>query len=157
LDTGKAHRDALAETTLLGHVGEPYLDYTVLSSVTQMRASLTNGIWENIVLEESRNITSFLARMHPAEDQKWNDLARSAKAFLHQKMEGKISRLITTHVLSDEDADFVRFDLVNLLVMDNYRPYVTSGFFDQLADIYINGHIPCGWNGEHPAGSIIIY
>jgi len=51
----------------------------------------------------------------------------------------------------------MRFDFINILVIECYKEYTTSEFFDRELDIYLNGHVPCGWQGRYPNGGMIIY
>ncbi|PGC52826.1 hypothetical protein COM14_03595 [Bacillus pseudomycoides] len=39
----------------------------------------------------------------------------------------------------------------------SYEEYYKSAFYKEMLEIYLSGHIPCGWNGKYPEGNIFIY
>jgi hypothetical protein len=62
------------------------------------------------------------------------------------------------HLLGGAFVQSVQLDIQGAL-MEN--TYLSSGhrsfFFSELLWVYEAGHLPCGWRGEWPAGSLLVY
>ncbi len=48
----------------------------------------------------------------------------------------------------------ILFDIMNIALYQSYYPVLKSEFYECLYRIYVNGYIPCGWNGKYPKGNI---
>jgi len=147
----------LGETRLLGNVGQPYLDYVTVPTAKKMEASINSIKWENTVLEARGDVTEFLSMHHHEADQRWNDFVWTAKALIGELIDPHLDALVKNGRASKSAAASMRFDFINILVIECYKEYTTSEFFDRELDIYLNGHVPCGWQGRYPNGGMIIY
>lgn len=112
--------------------------------------------WENATLDARNEITGFLAKKHSVINQNWNKLAEEAREF--------VENVIIPTVPNIDEVDMnmvlinVKWDLVNYLLEDAYKEKLKQPlFFYKLVSVYERGHIPCGWDGEWPNGSFIVY
>ena len=48
-------------------------------------------------------------------------------------------------------------NIVLILMANFYSDFYKADFFIALLEIYLSGHLPCGWNGSYPEGKIMIY
>lgn len=52
----------------------------------------------------------------------------------------------------------VSADIIGAAMECEYSDLVELGFFNTvIIPCYLNGHFPCGWEGEFPAGRLIVY
>lgn len=117
---------------------------------------LNSPEWESVTLEESNNISGYLAVKHTIIFQEWNKLVKEAKAFLKNEL------MKHSFDLSGFDNKLllqcIEWDVVHYLVEDAYKEKLKNSlFFDRLITVYESGHIPCGWDGEWPKGNLVIY
>jgi hypothetical protein len=43
----------------------------------------------------------------------------------------------------------IQFNVLTLLMLEKYNFVFESDFFKKMLEIYLNGHIPCGWKNNH--------
>lgn len=135
-------------------------DFDVLfyQNATKAMDTITTIKWENICLNESGNITSYLAIHNKEEYNKnWNQLVRRVKIEVFPQIVEKIQEGIRLKCLPDSIINDIKFNLVNILVSDAFSNHYRSEFYHQMYQIYISGHLPCGWDGEYPSGRIIVF
>lgn len=120
---------------------------------------LINGIkWENICLEECGDLTAFL-HIHYNEDYNkyWNEMVKKIK----KDYISVISESLEAALQDNKDKDSIIIDiksnLVTIFMLNFYSEYYKSDFYDKMLEIYLSGHLPCGWNGDYPEGSFIVY
>ncbi|AVT59989.1 hypothetical protein WCT78_21485 [Pectobacterium versatile] len=128
----------------------------VAASLNDANFSLSSPDWENVTLEESNEISGYLAVKHTVIFQDWNDLAQEAKSFLKDKLLKQIPHLNGfDNVLL---LQCIEWDVVSYLIEDAYKDKIKKSlFFDSLIHIYESGHIPCGWDGVWPNGKLVVY
>ncbi|MCL6366102.1 hypothetical protein [Pectobacterium versatile] len=128
----------------------------VAASLNDANFSLSSPDWENVTLEESNEISGYLAVKHTVIFQDWNDLAQEAKSFLKDKLLKQIPHLNGfDNVLL---LQCIEWDVVSYLIEDAYKDKIKKPlFFDSLIHIYESGHIPCGWDGVWPNGKLVVY
>lgn len=120
---------------------------------------LINGIkWENICLEERGNFTAFLHINHNEDYNKfWREMVRKIKS----EYISVISESLEVALQDNKDKDSIIIDiksnLVILFMLNFYSEYYKSDFYDKMLEIYLSGHLPCGWSGNYPEGKFIVY
>jgi hypothetical protein len=56
-------------------------------------------------------------------------------------------------ILSD-----VKFNVQTLFLINHYSEYYTTDiFFEKMLEIYLSGHLPCGWSGGQKNGIFKVY
>jgi hypothetical protein len=53
--------------------------------------------------------------------------------------------------------DTVDWDILHVCMEAEYADVYPPGFFASQAFWYVQGHFPCGWEGEFPAGRLVLY
>lgn len=134
------------------------IEYTYLSNKKKMVKSVNGIEWENICLEESNNLTGYLAKNEPEiYNGNWNTLVKKIKAEVLPKITDDIEKQIIRLGLPKDILNAVKFDIVSIIMVLSYEEYYKSVFYNEMLEIYLSGHIPCGWNGKYPEGNIFIY
>ncbi|MCR8859840.1 MULTISPECIES: hypothetical protein [Bacillus] len=134
------------------------IGYTYLSQKKIMIKTMKKLEWENICLEERNNLTGYLAKNEPEiYNKNWNTLVKKIKAEVLPKITDDIEKQILILGLPKEILNPIKFDIVNLIMVLSYEEYYKSAFYNEMLEIYLSGHIPCGWNGKYTEGNIFIY
>ncbi|NCH73392.1 hypothetical protein [Cronobacter dublinensis] len=139
------------------NLGQP----STLSNVVQLPSesaflrSLEGNEWENLTLEAGNEITGCLAKKHSNEYQKWNPLVKDAKKIIETVI---IPKIKFPNVGGGVLLDSFKWDIVNYLIEDTYKPLLRGPFFfAYILEVYEAGHMPCGWSGAWPSGKLVIY
>ena len=115
--------------------------------------------WENATLEALNQLTKFLSKHHREKYRNWNNITREHKEML-------VSALVDEHIrpfqlqndLSVSLVHSVEWNMLAALMELSYIEYNHGCFFfHELFMVYEAGHCPCGWRGEWPNGSLIVY
>ena len=141
----------------LSNVGEKYKDYIVEANVKNVDKHISTLKWENICLDESGDVSGFLAKNHSDKFQIWNDLVKEAKKLLLPGLEEKLNFLIDKNMLTVKIKQDILFNIIGIVVIGAYKEYVKSPFYNELLEIYEAGYIPYGWKGKYPGGSMYVY
>ncbi|MFS0901778.1 hypothetical protein AB3N02_01740 [Priestia aryabhattai] len=133
-------------------------NYSYLSNKKVVSKNIKGVKWENICLEERNILTGYLAK-NKAElyNKNWNGLVREVKTEILPKVIDKIESQVSILGLSSEIVNAIKFDIINIIMVLTYEKYHHSDFYTGLLDIYLSGHIPCGWDGDYPVGNIVVY
>ncbi|MCG8710950.1 hypothetical protein JHU04_004269, partial [Brenneria sp. 4F2] len=101
--------DRLLKIDWFSNVGNQcfILNVKVAVSVNEANLSLSSPDWENVTLEESNEISGYLAVKHTVIYQEWNDLAKEAKSFLKGELLD-LTLYIQTFLLSYGCDNFLR-------------------------------------------------
>lgn len=144
-------------------LGEPLaLDMTMpverVGSWTAAEGCRAAG-WENAQLEAQNQLTLWLHQHDRANYQRWNELVGGHKEEVVTPLtESTLLPYQQRHGLEDAIVHSVQWDVLGAL-MEN--TYLSSGhrsfFFSELLWVYEAGHLPCGWRGEWPRGSLLVY
>lgn len=113
--------------------------------------------WDNTRLEARGGVTSYLAVHAPTEfNPYWNPLVGQVRSEVWPKMEAEIRKCVEQLGLPEIVIESVKFDVINMAVVLSYQDIIRSPFYENLLDIYCQGLLPCGWEGEYPRGCIVI-
>jgi hypothetical protein len=69
----------------------------------------------------------------------------------------KIEPVVRKHKLPDCLQDKIGIDILHACLEAEYADLVKPGWFTGLSYWYVKGHFPCGWEGTHPDGRLIVY
>jgi hypothetical protein len=146
------------------HVGEPLeLDLTMpverVGSWSEAAEGCRDVGWQNAQLEAVNQLTLWLHQHDRGNYQRWNECnARHREEVVTPLAESILLPHQRLHNLDDTFVQSVQLDILGAL-MEN--TYLSSGhrsfFFSELLWVYEAGHLPCGWRGEWPAGSLLVY
>ena len=129
-----------------------------IQDVDEITKAITSMEWENICLEEHGNISEFLAVNYKAEYcHSWNTTVAFLKSKHLPDIMFRIENAYQPNKLPSSILNDIRFNLLSIFLANHYQQYYQSSFFSMLLSIYISGHLPCGWQGVYPDGSIMIF
>ena len=114
--------------------------------------------WENICLAERNNLSAFLALNHKTEFNKdWNRIVDLIKSEYLSDILSQVKSALPKQNLSDEVLTDIRFNLLSIFLVNHFSQYYKSQFFNNLLQVYLSGHLPCGWKGHYPDGAMRIF
>ena len=107
------------------------------------------------------DLTGYLAKTDYNAFGYWNQLARAS----HEKLRTEVLSAVLTgldRIGAATLADLVLLDLDRIALYSTYRRryHKAPAFFAKLLEIYEQGRLPCGWEGEMamwPVGTLVIY
>ena len=76
----------------------------------------------------------------------WNKQIRSIKTEFLPQIEDKIAIAIRKKGMKESVLKDIKFNLLTLFMLDFYSDYYSDSFFENMLQIYLAGHFPCGWN-----------
>lgn len=115
--------------------------------------------WEDVELEAQNQLTLWLSRHDRENFQRWNErVDRHKVAVVGPLAERAWEPYQRKRELDPAIIHSVRWDVLGALMENSY---LGSGhrcfFFLELLKVYEAGHFPCGWRGEWPEGTLVVY
>ncbi len=151
--------DAIADIAWFSTAGEPTapdlpFEAHFEPSGTRAVERLTSDQWEATTLEARNRLTAWLRQHHPGPSRQWNELVVEAKVTIERDVVPHARTLATELGGGDLMVDAVRWDVLHVAMEETYGPYRPPRLFDRLLALYRAGRLPCGWDGDVPAGSL---
>lgn len=109
--------------------------------------------WENLCLEA----TNQFCERSPVRFKEWNRITEKVKATTVPLVRRKIKPVVDEHGLPKEFEDTVQWDVLGVCMEAEYADVHQPGWYLSQTYWYIKGHFPCGWQGDFPNGTLIIY
>ena len=128
-----------------------------LELLTDSITSCNSIEWENFQLEKRNDLTSFLNRTRKNEFTEWNIITGGIKNYLEDGIFKTVKEGLINSNLPVSILDSVKWDILSYCQEIAYKKYNTPSFYSHLIPIYSNGHLPCGYEGEFPNGTILIF
>ncbi|MBD8498794.1 hypothetical protein [Paenibacillus arenosi] len=116
-----------------------------------------NSNWDNLKLQIRNRLTSSLHENFRQEYREWNKITIQAKKLLSEGELKKVSTFIQDNNLKTSVYDSIEWDLLTAMMEYAYSPYIQPGFHTELFELYEFGHIPCGWKGKSPEGTLLVF
>lgn len=133
-------------------------DVFLVPSLKDALKNISSSKWENVCLEEYGNITEYLAKNQKNEyNQHWNENVRKIKSAYLPPILEKISAAPNYLGFSNEFLVDIRFNLLAIFMSDMYSTFYSDEFFNKLLEVYLSGHLPCGWHGKYPSGELMVF
>ena len=91
--------------------------------------------------------------------QDWNEITRKFKTDVVMPFTTKVwEPFQQQHGLHVKVVHCVQWDILAAMMENAYmNSNHGSYFFLELLTVYEAGHFPCGWRGEWPQGSLVVY
>lgn len=156
----QAFLEALADTALFAHVGEPLPASppgVLIGSWQQAVTPERQAAWQRAKLEARGELTSFLAHRHEKADRRWNDLTAEVRPEIERIVKPVCDAIAAREQLPRSPAAAARWDCVNCCMEYEYADLRAPGFYDRLGQLYLLGRFPCGYQGDYPDGILEIY
>ena len=129
----------------------------VLSSWGEAIEHCCSVDWENLQLEAANQYRKRLSERDGGRLAKWNGIVDGIKPTTTALVRRKFEAVCVAHRLPKIFEDTVQWDALHLCMEAEYADVYPPGFYASQAYWYVHGHFPCGWQGEFPAGRLIIY
>ncbi len=108
--------------------------------------------WSNLIFEKFQDCGSIRGGIYA----KWDFVAKEAR-------KDGAPKIIETIKKNNLDKDMMKlieedlkFHLISCLIIQNYKSD-NSKIFEQILEVYLSGHIPCGYRGSRKAWKIIVH
>lgn len=146
------------------HCGEPG-DFDVTMPIERVKTwpkaikGMKSRAWENVTLEARNQLTARLSQQHRERYQEWNDITEKLK---HEVI-APLAEKAWEPFRQDRQLDIVLLHCVQwdvlAALMENAFLDCKHGcfFFHELLSAYEAGHVPCGWIGNWPLGSLVVF
>lgn len=113
--------------------------------------------WENLCLEAQNRFRMRLVERNQERYLQWNDVVDSLKRTTIPFVQRKIEPVVTQHDLPKVIEGTVQWDVLGICLESEFADVYPPGFYASNAYWYSKGHFPCGWQGEFPNGTLILY
>jgi hypothetical protein len=171
--TGFVSKHKMADTDVSARIkavdwfsrcGEPdEFDVTMnvegVKSWPQAMKSCKTRTWENVELEARNQLTMALHNHDRERYQDWNKITIKFKKDVVTPLTKKVwEPFQQEHGLDIKLVHCVQWDILAAMMENAYMSSKHgSYFFLELLTVYEAGHFPCGWRGEWPQGSLVVY
>jgi len=131
--------------------------YILLRSWDEAVESCASLEWENLCLEAVNQYRQRLLERSPQRYSQWNVVADSVKDTADELVYRKIEAVVRDYNLPQSFVDTVRWDIFHVCAEAEYADVFPAGFYASQAFWYVRGHFPCGWRGDFPQGSLVLF
>ena len=108
--------------------------------------------------EAQNRLTEKLHYKHPERYHRvWNTKVEEIRKKIKELVTPQARELMKTHKLIDTFPNYVVGDFVSACMEFEYSDIVPPQFYAETAKWYLDGHLPCGWEGAFPEGRLIVY
>lgn len=135
----------------------PKDNVTLEKDLKKVNESINSIEWENITLEESNNINTYLYKKNLfSEQEEWDFIAEEGRNFINNKVIPiipEIDGINRVGLIND-----ISWNLLHFIIENHYKTkkIIKTNFFSALFEYYRLGRLPCGWDGNYPNGKLII-
>ena len=129
----------------------------VLSSWQEAIERCSSIEWENLCLEALNQYRERLCERSKERFNQWNIVVEMVKATTIPLVQRKIETVVRQNDLPKVFENVVQWDVLGVCMESEFADVYPPGFFASNAYWYIKGHFPCGWEGEFPKGTLVIY
>jgi hypothetical protein len=113
--------------------------------------------WQYLRLEARNQYCERLALRSRDRFVKWNDIVNEMKKTTIPLVTRKTEAVMRQYDLPKAFRGAVDWDILAVFMESEYADIIDPGFYAGLAYWYAAGHFPCGWHGEYPKGSLVVY
>lgn len=133
------------------------LDYIWAKDMKDVEKNVNSIKWENMYIEEMNEITMFLDMNYLELSMLWNEQIEMIERKYMVELRKRIREAANKHSLPERVVSQVGYALKIIFICEFYSEQYHSEFYENLLEIYLSGHLPCGYKGRYRKGSIIIY
>jgi hypothetical protein len=128
--------------------------FSSLGSPAIAAAAALSEEWADFRLERRNDLTGLLSVRLRQRGSEWNPCARAFEQFFGTQIAPTVIARLSAAQLPDSLLAVVRWDIVSYMQELNYADVHRPAFFQSLWRVYRQGHFPCGWIGDYPAGEL---
>lgn len=119
--------------------------------------SCESNEWQALCGEAANQYRSRLAERDMERFRQWNTLVREVKKTTIPLVQRKTKNVVEENNLSQGFINAVQWDVLHLCMEAEYADVFPPGFFAAQGYWYLQGHFPCGWEGNFPQGEPIVF
>jgi hypothetical protein len=113
--------------------------------------------WEELCLEAVNQYCDRVAERAPERLEQWNLIVAEIKKISIPLVRKKIDDVVRENNLPQCFEDTVQWDVLHLCMEAEFSDVFPPGFYASQAFWYSKGHFPCGWRGNFPKGSLLVF
>jgi hypothetical protein len=149
----------LRETTWFARCGEPLLNsrYILADNWKKALKLCQAATWRKLRLRLRGDLTAELSRSHRERFREWNNIVRELKPHIERFTLNFVQPFATSQGLPHGFSETVEWDVLNWYMEIEYSDLVSIVFYRDLMGVYDEGRFPCGWNGEYPIGTFVVF
>lgn len=151
--------EKLEEATWFSKVGvqdaEGYA--IVVSSWNEAMKYCTSPESKLLWLEAANQYRERLVERSKERFKHWNEIVAEIRPVVSSLVSRKLDNVVRENNLPPAFENRVRWEMIHLCMESEYADVYPPGFFASHAYWYVVGHFPCGWQGEFPSGTLVIY
>jgi hypothetical protein len=150
---------ALHEITFFAHVGSPSSDPTarhVHSWIAAMR-NCNQQDWNNAQLDMSNDIGRRVRSVSKRLYSTWNSVVHRVNPHIEYLFRRKLRLFRVKFFFYPPLTHSIRCDLRRCCIEKEFQDLCGTGYSTRIGEHYLNGHLPCGWEGDYPRGRLIIF
>ena len=141
-----------------GDVSFDKFEVVFLKNKSEVVKSIKSIKWENICLEKQGDFTFYLSQNCKKQyNEMWNTEVKNVKNMYISKLSKGFKAGLLKSNLPLDILDDIKFNVVTLFMLNYFSDYYTSEFFEQMLQIYLSGHLPCGWSDNVEGGKFKVY
>lgn len=141
-----------------GRVDNFEFDVQYLISKSDVEKNINGIKWENLCIDRRGDFTTYLFKNHKLEYNKnWNDEVREIKEKYIPMISEKVSIALTNNGMVSNILNGINMNLLSIFMLEYFSEYYSCDFYNKMLEIYLAGHLPCGWAGEYPNGKFVVY
>ncbi len=133
-------------------------DVYYLDSVNEVAEHINSLKWENVCLDQMGDFTAYLSINYPDEyNNYWNEQVYTVKEKYVSVIEKKIEKNMLRLNLPNSILEDMKMNILSLFMLNYYSEYYESDFYQTMHEIYMKGHLPCGWVEGCSHGRFLVF
>jgi hypothetical protein len=113
--------------------------------------------WQDVIIEATNLYRIKLLNISKERYNGWNIIVKDVLPRVEELVTRKTKKVIEENNLPKIFIDTVIWDILHLAIGLEYADMQEFSFFVNNGYWYLNGHFPCGWQGDFPEGKLIVY
>ncbi len=113
--------------------------------------------WQDLGIHAANQLCERILERSKERFQRWNDICIEMKKTTEPFVRKKIAAVVREFELPPIFEHSVQWDILHLCMEAEYADVFPPAYYASQAYWYVNGHFPCGWQGDFPDGMLIIY
>ena len=87
----------------------------------------------------------------------WDKAVDEIEPVVNVVVDEKVAGMAVKNKFPTSFCEIVQFSILSGCLEEEFRDRIEESFFMQLILLYLQGHYPCGWDGEYPSGRLIVF
>lgn len=120
--------------------------------------SICNPKWERVWMDARDDFTDYLDdTCKELYERVWNKYVKKYREEFANPLSESLKKRYPDNEIYETFIGFVRSNIIFMFMYNLFSDYYKCRFFDEMLEIYLNGHVPCGWEGKYPNGKFKVF